>query len=109
MLPGRIDAQAQLFERPAHLYGAAVPEQLFYLAQNDRHGVGGKTDATRLIKPVIRFYQPHTPGAVEVVVFNASPPEPSGTGMHQSQILLDECAPPGLVRYHCDALFLFIM
>jgi type III pantothenate kinase len=22
--------------------------------------------------------------------------------MHQSQILLDEYAPPGLVRYHCD-------
>ena len=86
-----------------------APEQLFDLAQNDRHSVGGKTDATRLIKAVIRFYQPHTAGAVEVVVFNASPPEPSGTGMHQPQILLDECAPPGLVRYHCDALFLFIM
>ena len=48
----------------AHLYSAAVPEQLFDLAQNDRHSVGGKTDATRLIKAVIRFYQPHTAGAV---------------------------------------------
>ena len=55
MLPGRIDAQAQLFEWPAHLYGAAVPEQLFDLAQNDRHGVGGKLRAVGGIKALDRL------------------------------------------------------
>ena len=109
MLPCRIDAQAQLFERPAHLHGAAIPEQLFDLPQNDRHGIGGKTDAPRLVKAVVGLDQPHAPRAVEVIVLDAPAPEPPGAGMHQPQILLNECTPPGLVRYHCNALFSFIM
>ena len=47
--------------------------------------------------------------AVPVIVLDAPAPEPPGAGMHQPQILLDECTPPGLVRYHCNALFSFIM
>ena len=108
VFPRCLHPHAQLFQRAAYLDGAAFPEQLFDLAQDDRHGISGKAHAALRVEVVAGFDQPHTARTVKVIVFDAPSAEPPGAGMHQPQILCDECFPPGLVRYHtpCPPFFL---
>ena len=63
-LPLLIDLQRQLLERAAYLDCAAVPEQLFDLAQNDRYGVGGKANAAAGVKSIAGLDQTQTARSV---------------------------------------------
>lgn len=45
---------------------------------------------------------PDIPQAMEPL-FTTGNPEAPGAGVHQPQILLNECVPPGLIRYHAPA------
>ena len=100
MLPRRLHTHSQFFKGAAYLDSAAIPEQFFDLAQDHRHGIGGKAHPTALIKIIIGLDKPHTACAVQVIVFHAAPTESARTGVYQPQVLCDECFAPGLIRYH---------
>ena len=63
---------------------------------NQKGGVGKTTTAVNLSSCVAS-------GTVQVIVLYAPPAEAPGAGVHQPQILLNECVPPGLIRYHAPA------
>ena len=103
MFPCCLHPHAKLLERPAHLVGAAVPEQLFDLAQDHRHRIGGKADAAVFVEVIAGFDKTHASGTVQIIVFHAAPTEAPRAGVYQSKVLFNECVPSGLIGYHASA------
>ena len=103
MFPCRLHPHAKLLERPAHLDGAAVPEQFFDLAQDHRHRIGGKADAAVFVEVIAGFDKTHASGTVQIIVFHAAPTEAPRAGVYQSKVLFNKCVPPGLIGYHASA------
>ena len=80
----------ELLKPARNFNGAAVAEQAADFPQNDRNGIGGKTQAAFGLEMIDGFDKPHASGLIQIVIFDTAASKPSGAGVNQSDSFSDK-------------------